>query len=118
MLFEFTIRFFTREEELQSKVETFLSVRHDQRKSLISDIKSDTDLQHAALLVLLEKSDSRSIELHNQIILIQNQLLNLTSMELQNKRLNMDLHIVRAIMCLFLSDILFRSLHIISVKIE
>lgn len=82
-------------------METLLSIRHHEQKSLINDIKSDIDLQHVALVMLMEKSDYHNIELQNQIALIQNQLSNLTTLELQNRRFNMAMHVVRVTFYVF-----------------
>lgn len=45
--------------------------------------------------MLIEKTDFRNIELQNQMTVIENQLGNLTALELKNRSLHMDKYTVR-----------------------
>ncbi len=71
-----------------------LCKRKKEQNSLVNEIKQDADLQYAAVLMLIEKSDYRNIELHNQIALVQYQLSKLTTLELRNRRMQINEHIV------------------------
>lgn len=82
-----------KEEEFKLKIENLLSKRKEERNGVLNSLKQDRDLQYAAVLILLEKSDSHNIELQNQIAIVQNQLSNLTALELQNKKMYLNNHI-------------------------
>ncbi|XP_065200752.1 E3 ubiquitin-protein ligase LRSAM1-like isoform X2 [Planococcus citri] len=79
--------------EMNDKIENLLSTRKNDQERLLNDIKEDVDLQYAAVLTLIEKVDDRNVELRNEISLVENQLSNLTVMELKNKELHLNKHI-------------------------
>lgn len=60
------------------------------RDDLIDKIKNDEILQKAALVGLLEKSDKRSWSIVQQVNLVQSQLVALTNIELERKKLQVN----------------------------
>ncbi|KAF7990129.1 hypothetical protein HCN44_009864 [Aphidius gifuensis] len=60
------------------------------RDDLIDKIKNDEILQKAALVGLLEKSDTRSWSIVQQVNLVQSQLVALTNIELERKKLQVN----------------------------
>lgn len=85
---------FYRETKINDKIDDLLSKRQNDQERLLNEIKQDSDLQYAAVLMLIEKTDNQNVELQNQISLIENQLSNLTVLELNNKALHLDKHVV------------------------
>lgn len=82
------------DQELENRIINLLSERRNAQCSLIDGIQTDTNLQYAAVLMLIQKSDYRNIELQNQISIIQSQLSNLTAIELRDRELSVNKHIV------------------------
>lgn len=73
------------------------SVVEDQkrdRKDLIDRLRKDVVLQKAALAALLERSDARSWSIVQQVNLVQSQLVALTNIELERKKLEINQQIV------------------------
>ncbi|CAG5082338.1 Similar to Lrsam1: E3 ubiquitin-protein ligase LRSAM1 (Mus musculus) [Cotesia congregata] len=57
------------------------------REEMINQLRRDEGLQKAALTALLERSDARSWSIVQQVYLIQSQLVTLTNIELERKKL-------------------------------
>lgn len=73
------------------------SVVRDQkrdREGLIDRLRKDEVLQKAALAALLERSDARSWSIVQQVNLVQSQLVALTNIELERKKLEINQQIV------------------------
>ncbi|KAK0082975.1 hypothetical protein PV326_006927 [Microctonus aethiopoides] len=69
------------------------SVVEDQkrdREDLIDRLRKDVVLQKAALAALLERSDARSWSIVQQVNLVQSQLVALTNIELERKKLEIN----------------------------
>ncbi|XKL68710.1 hypothetical protein PGB90_006479 [Kerria lacca] len=99
-----------REIQIKEKISELLVKRKNEQNILINSIKEDTELQYAALLMLIEKIDSRNVEFKNQIAVIQTQLSNLTVLEIHNKNLRKDKNIIdlterRSVLSKLLEDI-------------
>lgn len=68
---------------------------NDLRKSeLVEKIEADNELQKAAVATLLERGDSRSWSLLQQVRLVESQLSALTAIEMDRRKLKMDDHLV------------------------
>lgn len=67
------------------------------REELLKQLRKDEVLQKAALAALLERSDTRSWSIVQQVNLIQSQLVVLTNIELERKKLEITQQIVRHI---------------------
>lgn len=65
------------------------------RQGLVSRIGQDEALQKAALAALLERSDTRSWSIVQQVNLIQSQLAALTNIELERRKLEINQHLVK-----------------------
>lgn len=85
-----------------------MSERRNEQCALIDGIQEDINLQYAAVLMLIQKSDYRNFELQNQISIVQSQLSNLTAIELQNRNFSMSKHIVSLFSYLFYLFLLVR----------
>ncbi|XP_063987269.1 E3 ubiquitin-protein ligase LRSAM1-like isoform X2 [Diachasmimorpha longicaudata] len=73
--------------------EHLASVAKDQRRDreeLLERLRKDEVLQKAALAALLERSDARSWSIVQQVNLVQSQLLVLTNIELERKKLKIN----------------------------
>ncbi|KAJ8668533.1 hypothetical protein QAD02_010196 [Eretmocerus hayati] len=73
--------------------EQLLQVMLDQERSrqdLVDELKRNDKLQKAVVAALLERSDTRSWSIHQQVNLVQSQLGNLTNVELEKKKLEVD----------------------------
>ncbi|KAK7582361.1 hypothetical protein V9T40_013806 [Parthenolecanium corni] len=81
------------DKQLEDKIFNLLSERRNEQCALIDGIQEDINLQYAAVLMLIQKSDYRNFELQNQISIVQSQLSNLTVIELQNRNFSMSKHI-------------------------
>ncbi|XP_011313916.1 E3 ubiquitin-protein ligase LRSAM1 isoform X1 [Fopius arisanus] len=78
--------------ELRSN-EHLASVAKDQkrdREGLLERLRKDEVLQKAALAALLERSDARSWSIVQQVNLVQSQLVVLTNIELERKKLEIN----------------------------
>lgn len=64
------------------------------REEMINQLRRDESLQKAALTALLERSDARSWSIVQQVHLIQSQLVTLTNIELERKKLEITQQIV------------------------
>lgn len=65
------------------------------KSELISQIQDDEQLQRIAVGALLERSDARSWGLVQQVRLVESKLAELTSIELDKRKLQVDDHVVR-----------------------
>lgn len=64
------------------------------REGLLDRLRKDEVLQKAALAALLERSDTRSWSIVQQVNLVQSQLVVLTNLELERKKLEINQQIV------------------------
>lgn len=64
------------------------------REEMVNNIMYDEELQKSAVATLLEKSDSRSWGLVEQVRIVESQLAALTHYEIERKKLKMDEHMV------------------------
>lgn len=69
---------------------TIVKDQKKDRNNLIDKIRNDEVLQKAALAGLLEKSDTRSWSIVQQVNLVQSQLVALTNIELERKKLQVN----------------------------
>lgn len=74
------------EKEWENKIYDLLITKKEQRNQFLDELSNDTNLQYAAVATLLEKTDTRSIALKTEVLMIENQLSNLTVLELEKKR--------------------------------
>lgn len=74
------------------------------KAELVEKIEEDNELQKAAVATLLERGDSRSWSLLQQVRLVESQLSALTVIEMDRRKLKMDDHLVSIT---FFSRILF-----------
>lgn len=65
-----------------------------QKADLVSKLQNDMELQKAAVGALLERSDSRSWGLKQQIHLVETQLAALTAIEMDKRKLKLAAHLV------------------------
>ncbi|CAG9763432.1 unnamed protein product [Ceutorhynchus assimilis] len=80
------------EQELESdsKLAKILQDQDTQKANLMVQLIEDRDLQKAAVGTLLERGDARSWGLLQQLRLVEMQLLALTNIEIDRKKLKMD----------------------------
>lgn len=83
-----------RELESDSKLAQILQDQDLQKANLVIRLMEDSDLQKAAVGTLLERGDARSWGLLQQVRLVESQLVTLTNIEIDRKKLKMDEHLV------------------------
>lgn len=83
-----------RELESDSKLAQILQDQDLQKANLVIKLMEDSDLQKAAVGTLLERGDARSWGLLQQVRLVESQLVTLTNIEIDRKKLKMDEHLV------------------------
>lgn len=64
------------------------------KAELVEKIEEDNELQKAAVATLLERGDSRSWSLLQQVRLVESQLSALTAIEMDRRKLKMDDYLV------------------------
>ncbi|XP_030753759.1 E3 ubiquitin-protein ligase LRSAM1-like isoform X2 [Sitophilus oryzae] len=83
------------EQELEkdSKLSEILQNQDLQKSNLVAKLLEDSDLQKVAVGTLLERGDARSWGLVQQVRLVESQLLALTNIEIDRKKLKIDEHL-------------------------
>lgn len=71
-----------------------MNIHDTNKKDIVSKLMSDMELQKAALGTLLERNDSRSWGLLQQVSLVESQLAALTQIELDRRKLDLNEQVV------------------------
>ncbi|XP_045461834.1 E3 ubiquitin-protein ligase LRSAM1-like isoform X1 [Harmonia axyridis] len=79
-----------REVEWNNKISELMNMHDSSKKEIASKLMSDMELQKAALGTLLERNDSRSWGILQQVSLVESQLAALTQIELDRRKLHLD----------------------------
>lgn len=72
-----------------------LSSQGLQKTELLSQIQENNELQKAAVAALIERGDSRSWCLIQQIHLVESKLASLTALEIERQKLEMENRVVQ-----------------------
>lgn len=72
-----------------------LHARDSQQSELLATLDTDSEIQKALVVTLLEQTDLRSQGLVMQVALVEQQLAVLTSIELQRRNIDSHQHLVR-----------------------
>lgn len=80
--------------QANSHVLSVLQDQMDAKNELIWNLQNDEQLQRAAVAALLERSDARSWGLVQQVRLVESKLAELTNIEMNKRKYEVDEYIV------------------------
>ncbi|XP_046397759.1 E3 ubiquitin-protein ligase LRSAM1-like isoform X2 [Ischnura elegans] len=91
---ETTRTLLSQEMEADQHLGALIRDRGQERSELVKRLQRDAELQRAAVGALLERGDARSWGLAQEVALVQAQLADLTAVELERRRLEMNEQLV------------------------